>query len=125
MYQTHGSSGMDLQTTTAFTLGPGEWKAVPTGIMLSLTRGYEAQIRPRSGLALRHGVTVLNAPATIDSDFRGEIKAILINHGRETFSANRGDRIAQLVFARVEVWEEYVKPGSRERKEGGFGSTGV
>lgn len=100
---------------------------MPTGLVLEIPGGWEGQVRPRSGLALRHGVTVLNSPGTIDSDYRGEVKVILVNHGREPFIIGHGDRIAQLVLAPVEVveWKEAENLGDSERGAGGFGSTGV
>jgi len=108
-------------------LQPGHRTAVPTGIAIALPEGYEAQVRPRSGLALRHGITVLNAPGTIDSDYRGEVAAILINHGSEPFAIARGTKIAQLVIAahaRVE-WNEQANLDTTVRGAGGFGSTGL
>jgi dUTP pyrophosphatase len=108
-------------------LAPGEYKGVPTGIALALPLGWEAQVRPRSGLALRNGVTVLNAPGTVDSDYRGEVAAILINHGTEPFVIRRGMKIAQLVVsehARVE-WNESANLETTARGAGGFGSTGL
>ncbi len=100
---------------------------VPTGLQLEIPAGCEAQVRPRSGLAMRHGVTVLNSPGTIDSDYRGEVSVLLINHGGEPFTVKRGERIAQLVLARVEPveWREAVDLSVSERGEGGFGSSGV
>ncbi len=128
LYQSPGSCGADLcaEITAEVRLAPGERKSIPTGIRLELPAGVEAQIRPRSGLALSHGVTVLNAPGTIDSDYRGEIMVILINHGREPFSVRRGDRIAQIVFAPVLRGEFEVRSGISETQRGasGFGSTG-
>jgi dUTP pyrophosphatase len=108
-------------------LGPGERTLVPTGLVLEIPAGWEAQVRPRSGLALRHGVTLLNSPGTVDSDYRGEVGVILVNHGAEPFTIRRGERIAQLVFARVaEVeWREVSELEASERGEGGFGSSGV
>jgi dUTP pyrophosphatase len=108
------------------TLAPGRYAVVPTGIRIALPAGYEAQLRPRSGLAAQHGVTVLNAPGTIDADYRGEVRAILINHGAEPFVIHRGDRIAQLVVApapRVEV-ELVDELNETQRGSGGFGHTG-
>lgn len=105
---------------------PGERCLVPTGLVLEIPAGWEAQVRPRSGLALRHGVTVLNSPGTIDSDYRGELQVLLVHLGQETVVLRRGDRIAQLVFARVaEVeWEEAEELVPTERDAGGFGSSG-
>jgi dUTP pyrophosphatase len=127
-YATAGAAGLDLFAAVEndILLPPGGRAAVPTGVALALPEGFEAQIRPRSGLALRHGVTVLNAPGTIDSDYRGEVAAILINHGDEVFAVARGMKIAQLVIAphaRVE-WSETASLESTLRGSGGFGSTG-
>jgi dUTP pyrophosphatase len=124
-----GSSGFDLRAALAAetVLRPGERLLVPTGLVLEIPPGWEGQVRPRSGLALRQGIGVLNAPGTIDSDYRGEVAVILINLGEAPFSLKRGDRIAQLVIspvARVE-WEEADALGESERGSGGFGSTGV
>ena len=129
-YQTPGSAGLDLVAAlppaTTLVLEPGARDSVPTGLCLALPPGWEAQVRPRSGLALNHGVTVLNAPGTIDSDYRGEIRVILINHGREPFVISRGSRIAQLVLARYEQvrWVETETLDVTSRGTGGFGSTG-
>jgi len=123
-----GSSGCDLRAavTDELVLAPGERAAVPTGLALEIPAGFEGQIRPRSGLAARHGVTVANAPGTIDSDYRGEVKVILINLGQEPVVINRGDRIAQLVVAPVvqAVWKEVDSLDETLRGAGGFGSTG-
>lgn len=126
-YATSGASGLDLRASEDVLIPPGEWRAVPTGIRVSLPPGYEAQIRPRSGLALKSGVTVLNSPGTIDSDYRGEIKVILINHGKEPFFVRKGDRVAQMVIAKVEQVEvvEVEILDETERGEGGFGHTGL
>ncbi|HLS69577.1 MAG TPA: dUTP diphosphatase [Kiloniellales bacterium] len=123
------SSGLDLLAAIAVPLAiePGDWKAVPTGIALALPPGTEGQLRPRSGLALRHGITLLNSPGTIDADYRGEIKAVLINHGKEVFWVERAMRIAQLVVARylsVKLWETDDLEATL-RGSGGFGSTGL
>jgi len=128
-YATAGSAGLDLiaAVESDVVLSPGGYKAVPTGIALALPSGTEAQLRPRSGLALRHGVTVLNAPGTIDSDYRGEVTAILINHGTAPFTITRGMKIAQLVVAahaRVE-WSETGALETSARGTSGFGSTGI
>lgn len=127
-YASAGSSGLDLLAAvpSVVTLEPGERRLVPTGFALELPPGFEAQVRPRSGLALKHGVTVLNSPGTIDSDYRGEVGVILVNHGDAPFEIRRGERIAQLVLARVErlEWEEASELEATERGEGGFGSTG-
>lgn len=128
-----GSAGFDLRAAVAedLVLRPGERALVPTGLTLEIPAGCEGQVRPRSGLALRHGIGVLNAPGTIDSDYRGEVGVILINLGEAPFTVRRGDRIAQLVFARVEAvtWEEAEEGGEdlsvSDRGAGGFGSTGV
>jgi dUTP pyrophosphatase len=127
-YATEGSAGLDLLAAIEgdMELKPGARAAVPCGIALALPPGYEAQVRPRSGLALNHGVTVLNAPGTIDSDYRGEIKAILINHGDAPFRITRGMKIAQFVIARHERAEidEAATLSQTARGQGGFGSTG-
>ncbi len=124
-----GASGVDLIACVQedVTILPGDWKLIPTGIALEIPAGCEAQVRPRSGLALRYGVTTLNSPGTIDSDYRGEVGVILINHGRKPFVVKRGDRIAQLVFARVmEVeFEEVDRLDDSARGDGGFGHTGL
>jgi len=128
-YMTNGASGMDLAANVADNtyLEPGEYKIIPCGIQIELPDGYEAQVRPRSGLAAKYGVTVLNSPGTIDSDYRGEIKVILINHGKQKFEIKRGDRIAQLVISKVERVEivENTQLSKTIRGEGGFGHTGV
>ena len=126
-YQTPGSAGMDIYANVdECTLHPGHWDAIPTGIFLEIPEGYECQVRPRSGLAFKNGITVLNSPGTIDSDFRGEVKVILINHGNIPFVIQQGDRIAQLVFNKVEtaIFELSDELSSSERGAGGFGSTG-
>ena len=127
-YATPDSAGVDLLAAVLedVSLAPGERTLIPTGIALSLPRGYEAQIRPRSGLALKNGLTLLNTPGTIDADYRGEIKVILVNLGHETFVVERGDRIAQMVVAPVSR-AELLEVGDLDdtgRGEGGFGSTG-
>ncbi len=128
-FMTVGSAGMDLYANVKeeLTLKVGERKLVPTGIMIDIPVGFEAQIRPRSGLAYKNGVTVLNAPGTIDSDYRGEIKALLINHGQEDFKINRGDRICQMVIAKVEMitFIEKDELSDTVRGDGGFGHSGV
>lgn len=127
-YATSGSSGMDLRAnlTTPVVLANMERKLIPTGIYLEIPPGYEAQIRPRSGLAFKQGLTCLNAPGTIDADYRGEIKVILINLSGETQQIENGDRIAQMVFQQVEMAEliEVSSIEATERNEGGFGHTG-
>ena len=128
-YATPASAGMDLLAATdgPMSIGPGERAMVATGIAITLPPSYEAQIRPRSGLALKHGVTVLNATGTIDADYRGEIGVILINHGNKTFTIERGMLIAQIVFAKVHSanWEEVAQLPESIRANGGFGSTGL
>lgn len=128
-YQTQGSAGMDLYAVIdePITLQPHDIRLIPTGIAIALPQGYEAQIRSRSGLAAKHGVFSLNAPGTIDSDYRGEIKVILSNAGAEPFTIQRGDRIAQMVIARYEqiAWHAVETLDATERGAGGFGSTGV
>jgi dUTP pyrophosphatase len=118
-------AGMDLQAVEPALLEPGIPKLVPTGLSIEVPPGYEAQIRPRSGLALKHAITLPNSPATIDPGYRGEIRVILLNLGREPYQVHAGDRIAQMVIARYEriEWEEGELNGSR-RGEGGFGSSG-
>jgi len=127
-YKTGGSSGLDIRASLnkEVILHPNQRLAIPTGIHLELPQKIEAQIRPRSGLALKNGITVLNTPGTIDSDYRGEILVILINLSGSSFKINNGDRIAQIVISRVEQikWEEISKLKKTERGEGGFGSTG-
>lgn len=124
-----GSAGFDLRAAIAqeLVLRPGERLLVPTGLVLEIPRGWEGQVRPRSGLALKHGIGILNSPGTIDSDYRGEVGVILVNLGESPFSLQRGDRIAQLVFSRVEPveWEEVETLEESSRGGGGFGSTGV
>ncbi len=128
-YATSQSAGMDLRANieSPITLHPMERSLVPTGIRIELPEGYEAQVRPRSGLALKHGITVLNTPGTIDSDYRGELKVLLVNLSGEDFVVNAGERIAQMVIARHETatWEEVEELDETERGEGGYGHTGV
>jgi dUTP pyrophosphatase len=128
-YATTGAAGADVEAriNSALTIAPGSWAKVPTALVLEIPPGWEAQVRPRSGLALRHGVTVLNAPGTIDSDYRGELEILLVNLGREPYTVHSGDRIAQLVFAPAPQAEiEYTEsPSSTGRGWGGFGSTGM
>jgi dUTP pyrophosphatase len=125
-YETAGAAGMDLRAAEAMTLKPGARCLVPTGLAIALPLGFEAQVRPRSGLAVKHGITVLNAPGTIDSDYRGEVKVPLINHGQEDFVIARGDRIAQMVVAPVTRigWSEVEDLDETQRGAGGFGSSG-
>jgi dUTP pyrophosphatase len=128
-YATSGSAGLDLQAaiTSEITLAPGERRLTPTGLAIALPEGFEAQIRPRSGLAFKNGVTVLNSPGTIDSDYRGEIGVVLINHGDVPFVVTRGMRIAQMVVAPVTQlsWNETTSLSDTERGAGGYGSTGT
>ena len=128
-YQSEGAAGLDLLAAVdnAVRLGPGKRALIPTGLVLELPAGFEAQVRPRSGLALRSGITVLNSPGTIDSDYRGEVKVLLVNLGDEPFSIARGERIAQLVVQRVEraTLVEADEIAATRRGAGGFGSTGV
>jgi len=127
-YQTDGAAGMDLRAslTEALTLKPLERILVPTGLLIELPQGLEAQIRPRSGLAFKHGITVLNSPGTIDADYRGELKVLLVNLSNEPFVIQNGERIAQLIIATYvrSHWEEVKELSVTERNDGGFGSTG-
>ena len=131
-YKTSGAAGLDLAACLShpLTIQPGGTARVPTGLQIALPPGHEGQVRPRSGLAARHGVTVLNAPGTIDEDYRGEVQVILVNHGSEPFAIQHGDRIAQLIVAPVtrvaiEPVDDETALGGTERGGGGFGSTGV
>lgn len=128
-YMTNGAAGFDLcaAVSSDVVLSPSEYKAIETGICIQIPAGYEGQVRPRSGLALNHGITLLNSPGTIDSDYRGEIKAILVNLSNEDFVIHRGDRIAQIVFAKVEnpLIEIVDELETTKRGKGGFGSTGI
>lgn len=132
-YATAHAAGMDLRAATpegeTWTLEPGQRRLVPTGLTMAIPEGCEGQVRPRSGLALKHGITVLNAPGTIDADYRGEVAVLLINHGEAPFDLKRGERIAQLIFAPVSqaAWEtvqDLDSLGATGRGEGGYGSTG-
>ncbi len=125
-YASAGAAGMDVLAAEDVTLAPGMRHAVATGLALAIPPGFEVQVRPRSGLALKHGISVPNTPGTIDSDYRGELKVILINLGTEVFEIRRGDRIAQLVLAPVvrAGWVEVAELDQTQRGEGGFGSTG-
>ena len=125
-YATPASAGVDLRASEARVIPPGGRALVPTGLRIALPEGYEAQVRPRSGLALKHGVTLPNSPGTIDADYRGEIGVILMNLGQEPFVVEPGDRIAQMVVAPVVrvAWSEAEALDATERGEGGFGSTG-
>lgn len=128
-FMTEGSAGMDLYANVSnpIEIKPSEIKLIPTGIAIAIPNGYEAQIRPRSGLAFKHGISFVNTPGTIDSDYRGEINVIAINFGDKPFVINRGDRIAQMVINKVEIPEviEVDELDNTERGEGGFGSTGL
>ena len=129
-YQTEGASGMDVRACLdgSMVIDPGEIRFIPTGLSISLPPGYEAQIRPRSGLAFRHGVGMVNAPGTIDSDYRGEIGVLLVNWGKEPFSVRHGDRIAQMVIAsvcRAELLVVEEELDQTPRGGGGFGHTGI
>lgn len=128
-YATSGSAGMDLvaDIQEQIVLKPHQQILVPTGIAFALPEGYEAQVRPRSGLAAKYGITLVNSPGTIDSDYRGEVGVIMMNLGAKDFIINRGDRIAQVVFAKYEKieWDEVAKLPDTMRGTGGFGSTGV
>jgi dUTP pyrophosphatase len=126
-YQTAGAAGMDVRAAEDRTLQPGETALIDTGFSMAVPPGYEAQLRPRSGLALKHGITLLNSPATIDADFRGTVKVILTNLGFEPFFVRRGDRIAQMVIAKVEraTVEVVTELDDTGRGSGGFGHTGI
>ena len=126
-YATDGAAGMDVLAAEDVTLAPGERHAVATGLALAVPPGYEIQVRSRSGLALRHGIGVPNAPGTIDADYRGELKIILINHGDAPFEVRRGDRVAQLVLGPVvrASWLKVDELDETPRGDGGFGSTGI
>jgi len=128
-YATPGSAGMDLRAALEedFVLWPGRYTMVPTGLALALPEGFEAQIRPRSGLAAKFGITVLNSPGTVDADYRGEVKVLLINHGQDPFTITRGERIAQMVIAPVShaVLQEAASLDQTQRGSGGHGSTGT
>ncbi|WP_022849801.1 dUTP diphosphatase [Limisalsivibrio acetivorans] len=126
-YTTSGSAGVDLRAAEEGRILCGEWKLVSTGLKMEIPKGYEGQVRPRSGLALKHGVTVLNSPGTIDSDYRGDIGVILMNNSAQTFVYEKGDRIAQMVFAKTEraVFEHVETLEDTDRASGGFGHSGV
>lgn len=128
-YQTADSAGLDLVAAVEaeMVLQPGERALVPTGLAIALPSGYEAQIRPRSGLAYKHGLTVLNSPGTVDADYRGEVKVLMINLGQEPFAVKRGERIAQMVVAPVTqiAWQPVADLDETARGAGGFGSTGT
>ena len=128
-YATAGAAGMDLRAAVAnpVTIQPMERAAIPTGVAIALPAGYECQVRPRSGLAIRHGITMINAPGTVDEDYRGELQVLMVNLGSEPFTIQRGDRIAQAVIARYEriEWDEQAQLETSQRGTGGFGSTGA
>lgn len=128
-YETADAAGMDVRAalSEAVTLAPGERKAIPTGLKLSIPSGYEVQVRPRSGLAIKKGITMINAPGTVDADFRGEVHVLMVNHSDEPFVVEHGERIAQLVVAPVvqATWNVVDALDETARGEGGFGSTGV
>ena len=128
-YSTEHSAGMDLRAflSEPIIMKPLERALIPTGIFIEVPEGYEAQVRPRSGLAIKNGITVLNTPGTIDADYRGEVKVILINLSNEPFTVQNGDRIAQMVIAKYEniTWNEVAELSKTERGAGGFGSSGV
>ena len=126
-YQTPGAAGMDVRAAEERMLQPGETALIPTGFSIAVPVGFEAQLRPRSGLALKNGITLLNSPGTIDSDYRGPVGVILTNLGHEPFYVHRGDRIAQMVIAKVEraKWQMVETLEETERGEGGFGSSGT
>jgi len=126
-YATAGAAGMDVVSAEDITLGVGDWHPVRTGFAIAIPEGFEVQARPRSGLALKHGITLLNSPGTIDSDYRGEMMMILVNHGKAAFEVKRGDRIAQIVPAAVQRANivEVTALSETARGAGGFGSTGV
>jgi dUTP pyrophosphatase len=125
-YQSADAAAMDLVAAAAAELAPGAIALVPCGFAIAVPPGYEAQVRPRSGLAAKHGVTIANAPGTIDADYRGEVKVILVNHGKEPFRVERGMRIAQMLVAPVPrvVWKEVAELPPTARGDGGFGHTG-
>jgi dUTP pyrophosphatase len=127
-YKTEGSAGMDIASASLkdIIIHPGETKLIPSNFILEIPKGYEGQVRPRSGLALKYNVTVLNSPGTIDSDYRGEVKVLLINHGKKNFTVKFGDRIAQLIISKCEQAELILSKNlsDTERGSGGYGSTG-
>ena len=131
-YETSGAAGLDLAACLEdpVVISPGGTARVPTGLQIALPAGHEGQVRPRSGLAARHGITVLNAPGTIDEDYRGEVQVLLINHGSSAFTIQSGDRVAQLIVApvsqvEIDVVDDEAGLGGTKRGRGGFGSTGV
>lgn len=127
-YMSEHAAGMDLYAAVdpEMVVPPGEWKLVPTGISIALPEGYEAQVRPRSGLALKQGISILNTPGTVDADYRGEVGVILMNHSKENLVIKRGDRIAQMIINKIEriEFEEVAELPASDRGAGGFGSTG-
>ena len=127
LYATEGSAGADLKSMIRYKLDPGKRALIPTGIKLAIPVGYEVQIRPKSGLAIKHGITITNSPGTVDSDYRGEIKVMLQNTGDMPFVINKGDKIAQMVAAKVEaaMFVKVKELSNTERGTGGFGSTGI
>ena len=128
-YESLNAAGLDIRANIQkeMVIHPGEIKLIPTGIFMEIPSGYECQVRPRSGLALKKGITVLNSPGTIDADYRGEVGVILINHSKNSTTVSNGDRIAQLVFNKFEQieWENESKLSTTKRGDGGFGSTGI
>jgi len=126
-YATEHSSGLDLRTSEDVSLLPGEYKLIPTGVAIEILEGFEGQVRPRSGLALKYGIACLNSPGTIDADYRGEVKVLLINHGKEIVNFKRGERIAQLIISKYERVEVELVEDLKEtaRSSGGFGHTGT
>lgn len=128
-YATEGSAGMDICAAVEedVEIQPGDTVLIPTGFIIELPQGYEAQVRPRSGLAIKHSIGILNSPGTIDSDYRGEVKVILTNFGTKPYSIRRGDRIAQMIVAKYEriLWNEATSLAESVRGEGGFGHTGI
>lgn len=128
-YETAGSAGMDIRSIQNYTIEPGNRELIRTGLHCSVPKGYQFEVRPRSGLAFRHGISIVNSPGTVDEDYRGEICVILINHGKDNFIVNAGDRIAQLVLGRVIIHQTIQVDtiddlGTTGRDQGGFGSTG-
>ncbi len=126
-YSHHGDAGMDVYSAAEYTLEPGERKLFPAGFKMAVPYGFEAQVRPRSGLALQHGISVVNTPGTINHQYRGEMRVILINHGKEPLAVKKGERMAQVVFNKIEIvqFEEVDALPETERGVGGFGSTGT
>jgi len=126
-YAHYGDAGMDLYSAIELVLNPGERAVVPTGLKIAIPYGFEVQIRPRSGLAAKHGISIVNAPGTIDHQYRGELGIIMINHGKEPFPVKKGERVAQMVFNKIEFayLEEVEELSSTDRGSGGFGSTGT